>query len=128
MNVIYKVESTKRFEETLADLKENLQKHSFGVLWELDFKETLTSKGLDFDRNYKVLEVCNAPKAHAILAKGSDVGFFLPCKMVVYEEGGSVYLGMLDPSGIMKLLDNPELMDIAGEVERTLKSVIEESK
>lgn len=128
MSVIYKVKSTKRFEETLVDLKENLSRHAFGVLWELDFKETLNKKGLDFDRNYKILEVCNPAKAHEILGKDREVGFFLPCKMVVYEEEDNVYLGMLDPMGIIKLLENPELMDIAGEVAKTLKTVIKETK
>lgn len=128
MSVIYKVQTEKSFEGALEDLKTSLGEHSFGVLWELDFKETLNSKGLDFDKKYKVLEVCNPGKAREVLNKDSDVGFFLPCKMVVYEEDEQVYLGMLDPSGLIKMLDNPELMDVAGEVEQILKAVIEEAK
>ena len=48
--------------------------------------------------------------------------------MVVYEEDETVYLGMLDPSVIIKMLDNPELHGIAEEVEKTLKTVIEETR
>ena len=128
MDIIYKVKTDKSFDNALADLKANLGEHAFGVLWELDFRETLGKKGFDFNRNYRVLEVCNPEKAHEILHKESEVGFFLPCKMVVYEEDDTVYLGMLDPSVIIKMLDNPELHGIAEEVEKTLKTVIEETR
>lgn len=128
MDINYKVATNKNFEIALEDLKASLNKHSFGVLWELNFKEKLKEKGLDFDKNFKVLEVCNPKKAKEVLDKYIEAGYFLPCKMVVYEDNDSVFIGMLKPTSLTGMIDNDELSSIAAEVEKELMSYIDEAK
>jgi uncharacterized protein (DUF302 family) len=128
MDINYKVATNKSFEIALEDLKASLNKHSFGVLWELNFKEKLKEKGLDFDKNFKVLEVCNPKKAKEVLDKHIEAGYFLPCKMVVYENNDSVFIGMLKPTSLIGMMDNDELSSIAAEVEKDLSSSIDEAK
>jgi uncharacterized protein (DUF302 family) len=128
MDMNYKVKTNKSFETALEDLKKSLSKYSFGVLWELNFKDKLEEKGFDFDKNFKVLEVCNPQKLKLVLEQNIEAGYFLPCKMVVYEDGNSVYIGMTKPTKLIDMMENSELSNIAIEVEKELISAIEEAK
>lgn len=128
MDINYKVATNKSFETAVEDLKTSLGKHNFGVLWELNFKEKLKEKGLEFDKNFKVLEVCNPKKAKEVLDKYIEAGYFLPCKMVVYENNGSVFIGMLKPTSLIGMIDNDELSGIAADVEKELMASIDEAK
>ena len=126
MDIKYKVSTKKTFEKALEDLKSSLSNHNFGVLWELSFKDKLAEKGLEFDKNFTVLEVCNPKQAKEVLEANIEVGFFLACKMVVYEDDDTVYLGMPKPSMLINMVDS-ELSPIAEEVENVLKVAIEEA-
>ncbi len=128
MDIKFKVKTDKDFEKATEDLKTSLHDHKFGVLWELNFKDKLKEKGLDFDKNFKILEVCNPQQAKRVLEKQIDVGYFLPCKIVVYEDGDDVFIGMLNPTALIGMIENSELNDIALEVENTLKSAIKSSR
>lgn len=128
MDINYKVNTEKSFEKAIESLKESLSKHSFGVLWELNLKEKLEEKELDFDRNFKILEVCNPKQAQQVLLKNIEVGYFLPCKMVVYEDKDSVIMGMVNPTAFIGMMDDSELSAIATEVEKNLKSAIDHAK
>lgn len=127
MHINFKTKTNKSFEQAVKDLKKAAASHKFGVLWELNFKDKLKEKGIDFDRNFKVLEVCNPAKANEVLSQNIEVGYFLPCKMVVFEDGGAVYMGMLRPTGIIGLMGGRDLMSVAREVENELMMAIEEA-
>ena len=128
MDIIYMVQTNKSFEKAIEDLKESLSNHHFGVLWELNFKDKLKEKGLDFDKNFKILEVCNPSQAKKVLEENIEVGYFLPCKMVVYEDSGSVFIGMPKPTGLIGMIKDNKLISIAFEVENELKSAINDAK
>lgn len=57
MEFKYEVRTSKPFSTAVEDLKKSLSENNFGVLWELNFKEKLEEKGLDFQQNFMVLEV-----------------------------------------------------------------------
>lgn len=124
----YQIQTDKNFEKAIEDLKKSLSNHKFGVLWELNFKDKLKEKGLDFDKNFKIFEVCNPQQAKEVLEKHIEVGYFLPCKMVVYEDNNSVFIGMIKPTGLIGMMNNDELSSIAIEVENELKSAIDDAK
>ena len=128
MNINYKVKTGKTFSEALESIKASLSERGFGVLWELNFKEKLQEKGLEFERNFKVLEVCNPKQAKEVLDQNIEAGFFLPCKMVVYEEQDSVVLGMVNPTALIGLLDDADLSTAAANVETTLKAAIDAAR
>ena len=128
MNINYKVKTEKTFPEALESIKASLSERGFGVLWELNFKEKLQEKGLEFERNFKVLEVCNPKQAKEVLDQNIEAGFFLPCKMVVYEERDSVVLGMVNPTALIGLLDDADLSTAAANVETTLKAAIDAAR
>jgi len=127
MDVNYEVKTRKSFITAVEDLKESLTKNKFGVLWELNFKDKLQEKGLDFHQNFMVLEVCNPKQAKEVLELHIEVGYFLPCKMVVYEKENSVFMGMVRPTSMIGLLGKTELLNIAYQVETVLKKALDEA-
>ena len=128
MEMQYKIQSSKSYVDTIAALKEELAKEQFGVLWELNFKDKLQEKGLEFNTNFNVMEVCNPVKAKEVLDTNIEAGYFLPCKVVVYEKDQSVWMGMLKPTSLIALLEQDDLYEIASEVENTIKTAMENAK
>jgi len=121
----YEFRTEKNFKDAVESLKASLNSSGFGVLWELNFKDKIKEKGLEFNTNFKIFEVCNPQQAKEVLEKKIEVGYFLPCKIVAYEKDNSVYIGMLKPSDFMGVFNDKDLIDIAKEVEAELKSAIE---
>lgn len=124
MNYAYEEKSTQSFEDTLHTLKEAIADNAFGVLYEVNLKDKITSKGFDFDSNFTVLDVCNPKLAKDVLDKQIEVGYFLPCKVVVYEKDDSVYAGVLKPTILIDMVENHDLMGAAKEVEDILITAV----
>ncbi|WP_202708589.1 DUF302 domain-containing protein [Sporosalibacterium faouarense] len=124
MEIKYEVDTNKSFEEAVESLKTSLSNNSFGVLWELNFKDKLKEKGFDFDHNFKIFEVCNPRQAKEVLDRHIEVGYFLPCKIVIYDKGNTVKIGMVKPTQLINMLGDQELTSVATEVENELKTAI----
>lgn len=109
-------------EKTTAILKEE----GFGVLTEIDIKETLKKK-LDVDfRNYRILGACNPPNAYKALQAEGHIGLMLPCNVIVQEhENGEVEVSAVDPVASMQAIQNDDLGDVAKDVQNMLKKVID---
>jgi uncharacterized protein (DUF302 family) len=109
------------FDEALRIIPVELKKEGFGILTEIDVKETMKKKlDIDFPR-YKILGACNPPFAHKALTAEVEIGTLLPCNIVVYEKEGKTILSVMKPSTAMGMVDNPALRGIALEVETKLK-------
>jgi uncharacterized protein (DUF302 family) len=114
------------FDEALVRVTEELKKQGFGVLTEIDVKATLGKKlGVDF-RNYRILGSCNPPFAYSALLAEDKIGTMLPCNLIVQEQDeGNVEVAAVDPLASMQAIKNPELADIALEVQARLKQVVD---
>lgn len=113
------------YADAVARAKEELQKEGFGILTEIDVKETLKKKlDVDFD-DYIILGACNPPFAYRALQAEQDLGLMLPCNMVVYSKKGKTFVAAIKPTMQMKKIGNPKLKVIASQVEDKLKKVIE---
>lgn len=128
MDFHYTVESSKTVDQLISDLEKALQEIKFGVLWQFDIKEKLNAKGLDFEPQYKVLEVCNPFEASRVLQEDQMVGYFLPCKIVVYEDGGKTKVGLPKPTALISMVDNDNLKSIAADIEKRLVDTLEKVK
>ena len=112
----------KAIEKTTAILKEE----GFGVLTEIDIKDTLKKK-IDADfKNYKILGACNPQLAHQALQAEDKIGLMLPCNVIVEQhENGDVEVSAVDPIASMQAVDNDSLGSVASQVQQKLKTVIE---
>ena len=125
MDLKFELETNKTFDEAVASITKSLEEQKFGVLWKLNFKEKLHEKGVDFDRNFMILEVCNPHKAKEVLSNHIDVGYFLPCKVAVYEDKDTIKIGMVRPKILIDMLGYDDLARTANEVEGILEKAIE---
>jgi uncharacterized protein (DUF302 family) len=115
----------KTFDQAIENVTAELKKEGFGVLTEIDVKETLKKK-LDVDfKKYKILGACNPSFAHQALQNEDKIGVMLPCNVIVEEhDNGEIEVSAVDPVVSMSAVENSNLTDIAGEVRDRLKKVI----
>jgi uncharacterized protein (DUF302 family) len=113
------------FDDAVERTTEALKQEGFGIITEIDVKETLRKKlGIEF-RNYTILGACNPTLAHEAIKIEDKVGTMLPCNVVVQEtEPGKVEVAAIDPVASMAAIDNPLLKGPAGAVREKLKKVI----
>src|SRR5512138_1517051 len=102
-----------------------LKNHGFGVLTQIDVKDTLQKKiGADF-RPYLILGACNPKLAYEALTLEDKIGTMLPCNVVVQQrEGGAVEISAVDPVASMSAIRNEKLGAVAGKVRELLKQVV----
>jgi uncharacterized protein (DUF302 family) len=127
MEMIYEKVTNKNLNDAIESLETNLKENGFGVLWQLNFKEKLEEKGLEFKDDFVIFEVCNPKQAKEVMDKDIHIGYMLPCKMVVRRENNKTYIGMTSPETLIGLYDNTVLNEIASEVEKSLRNSIESS-
>jgi len=113
------------FDEAIEKVTAELKKEGFGILTEIDVKDTLKKK-LDVDfKKYRILGACNPNMAYQALQKEDKIGAMLPCNVIVEEhDDGTVEVSAVDPSASMQAVDNKELTEIATQVRDLLKKVI----
>lgn len=125
MSYYFSKKTTLGFEEAIEKITEALKNEGFGILTEIDVKETLKKK-LDVDfRPYKILGACNPPFAYKALLAEDKVGIMLPCNVIVQEKEDGVEIAAVDPVASMQAIDNPKLGEIAGEIQQRLHRVID---
>ena len=113
------------FDTAIQKVTDQLKLEGFGVLTEIDVKETLKRKiNVDF-RKYKILGACNPPSAYKALSSEPYIGLMLPCNVVVQEtENGKIDVSAVDPQASMQAVNNPDLAAIAGDIRARLERVI----
>jgi uncharacterized protein (DUF302 family) len=115
------------YEDTVSRVRAALREEGFGVLTEINVRETLKKKlGKEF-RRYVILGACNPPYAYRSLQADLDVGLLLPCNVIVYETDDSkAYVAAINPVSALEVIQNRELKEIAREVSEKLSRVIEQ--
>lgn len=126
---VFALDTDKDVPAALAALQSALAGKQFGVLWQLDINEKLAEKGLEPVAPFYVLEVCSAPRAQKALRTDQQVGYFLPCKLVVYrdEVSGRTRIGLQRPRLMAELVGNPQLLPLAQEVDQLLREAVTEA-
>lgn len=112
------------FEAAVGKVTAALQQEGFGVLATIDVAGTLNAKlGLD-KRPYTILGACNPQLASQALEADPDIGLLLPCNVVVREEeDGRSWVGFMDPSAVLRLVEQPGIEALASEVRARLERV-----
>ena len=113
------------FAEAVEKTKAELAKEGFGVLTEIDVKATLKKK-LDVEyENYIIIGACNPIFAYQALQAEKEIGLFMPCNVIVYEEGGAVFVSAILPTVAMGMVENPSLAGMGETAEEKLKAVVD---
>lgn len=117
-------ESSKTVQEIEKVFAEVATRHKFGVLETYNLRQKLNDKGVPFDRECLVFEVCNPQQAGKVLKGNIAIATALPCRIAVYQEDGRTKIATIKPTALLGLFPNPELKPVAEEVERVIAQII----
>ena len=125
----YIVETDKSFDQASADLDSAVKRHGFGVLHVHDLGATLRSKGMAFDEQRKIFEVCNPVQAAKVLSTDMRLNMALPCRISVFTDKGKTKIGLIKPVQMLSALSQDEvLVQVAKEVENKTIQMVDEAK
>ena len=112
------------FADAIDHVRAILKDHGFGIITEIDVKETLKKK-LDADfRPYRILGACNPSFAHKALLTDNKAGVMMPCNVIVQQhDDGKVEITIINPDAAVQGLNNQALEDFACEVTKSLRQV-----
>ncbi len=125
--MLHIVESTKTVARVSVDLEAAVARNKFGVLGVHDLKAKMAEKGVPFERECRIFEVCNPHQAKKVLESNPAISTALPCRISVYEEGGRTKLATIKPTALLALFQNPELKQVAEEVEAVIERIMAEA-
>ena len=113
------------FDVAVARTIDALKMEGFGVISDIDIRETLKKKiGVDFP-GYRILGACNPALAYEALKLEDKVGTMLPCNVVIRDAGdGQTEVAAVDPIASIQAIDNPELRRAAEQVRAKLEKVV----
>ena len=94
-----------------------------------DLGTTLRSKGIAFDEQCKVFEVCNPGQAAKVLSTDMRLNMALPCRISVFTEKGKTKIGLIKPVQMLSALSqDAALVQVAKEVEEKTIQMVDEAK
>ncbi|WP_418185348.1 DUF302 domain-containing protein [Aliarcobacter vitoriensis] len=119
--------SNKSVQEIVNAIKEIASKYSFGVQHIYNLQETLQNKGKNLDEECQIVDICNPNFAETFLNEDISLSCILPCKIAVYTKDKQTHIVL---NSLAQLVDdiNPDLTDIAIEVQEQLLAIIDEVK
>lgn len=125
----YIVNTSKPFSQAASDLESAVIRLGFGVLHVHDLGTTLRGKGIEFNEECKVFEVCNPAQAAKVLATDMRLNMALPCRISVFTEKGKTKIGLIKPVQMLSALSQDEaLVQVAKEVEEKTIQMVDEAK
>jgi uncharacterized protein (DUF302 family) len=125
----YIVETDKSFEQASTDLEAAVSRLGFGVLHIHDLGSTLRSKGIAFEEQCKVFEVCNPVQAAKVLSSDMRLNMALPCRISVFTEKGKTKIGLIRPVQMLSALSqDAALSEVSREVEDKTIQMVDEAK
>jgi len=125
MNYYFTKKTSLSFDDAITKMTSALTEEGFGIISEIDVKDTLKKK-IDVDfRNYKIFGACNPVFAHKAILLEDKIGTLLPCNFIVQEQGdGSTEVSAINPLETMAGIDNIKLKVLAYEVGERLKRIL----
>ena len=121
------VSTNKPVSEVAIALHAAVEANHFGVMHVHNLKETMTKKGLEFERECLIFEVCQPQQAKRVLDQNMSVSTALPCRISIYQEGGQTILATLKPTTLLAMFNSPQLEGVAQEVEHTIVKIMREA-
>ena len=129
MKYYYDIKVKDTFERTKEKVTEALSNEGFGVLTEINVKETFKKKlNVDF-RPYVILGACNPSFSHQALQSEDKIGTLLPCNVILQQaDKGYIEVAAVNPLESMKMINNPEVAGIADIIRQKLENALNNIK
>jgi len=123
--MLYAKEARGSIEDVVARVEKATAENKFGVLGVHNLKEKMAAKGVDFEPECRIIEVCNPMQAKKVLEANMEISNALPCRISVYEQGGRLFVSTIKPTALIGLFESEDLLPVAQAVEETLMRIID---
>ena len=115
-NISFQVNLSDDFDSAVEKVTDALKNEGFGIMTEIDVKETLKKKvDVDF-RKYTILGACNPPLAHKALQNEPLIGLVLPCNVTVEEVETGSLVNIANPRAVILSIPILEKNEVVKEV------------
>ncbi len=111
-DIVEKYTTDAPYKNIIETLTEVVKDNNFAVVTVHDMKETYKKKNLQIadDFEYRIIQICNAPKSHKALNTMSfDMGVMMPKSIIVARENGKTNLRFMKMKPWMVSMMFPEL-------------------
>ena len=125
--MLYQVKTKKGIADVARDLEAAAQRHKFGVMATHDLKAKMKEKGVEFDRDCLIFEVCNPQQAKKVLEENTQISTALPCRISVYGQGDEVVIATIKPTAMLAMFGPAGLESVAREVEEAISAIMQEA-
>jgi uncharacterized protein (DUF302 family) len=127
MNFDYTVTTKKSFDEAIIAVQKETKSAGFRVLYIHDVTVTLKEKGFEIEP-FRIIEICNAKSAYAVLQADIKIGLCLPCKINVYQKDNITYISGMRPVILSQFFPNANLGNLPDEIDAIIRGIIDKSK
>ena len=127
MDFDYTVTTEKSFDEAVIMVEHETKNAGFKVLYIHNVKATLAEKGFHIEP-FKIIEICNAKSAYAVLQADIKIGLCLPCKINVYQKNGQTNISGMRPTILSQFFPQANLGNLPTEVDTIIRGIIDRSK
>ncbi len=131
-NIVEKKVSDAPFDNVITALEEAVIKNNFAVQTIHDLKSTYKKKELELspDFEYKIVQICNAPKSYNALTNLSfDMGVMMPKNIIVARENGKTTLRYMKmkPWMVSMMFPDINVVPVSKNVTATLQKIVNET-
>lgn len=125
--MLINVETSKGVQEVREKLEETAKAKGFGVMGVHEVTNILENKGHPISYKCVIVEICQPKAASRVLTKNPYISTALPCRISIFEENGKTILSTISPTHMLDMFNEPELKEVAQEVENLIKEILQGS-
>lgn len=125
-DVLHVVDSSLSVQDAARLLPEAAKRQEFGVLGSHDLKAKLNEKGLAFGNDCLVFDVCSPKQALEVLGADMRISTALPCRITIYQDGGTTKIATIKPTALLDMFHAPKLRSVAKKVENSVFAIMDE--
>src|SRR3989344_3068879 len=127
MEFDYTITTTKKFDEAVQRVQEEIARSGMRVLHVHDVQKTLSEKGFEREA-FKIIEFCNAKFANDFLNADIKLGLCMPCKINVYIKDGQTVISGMRPNILPQFFPDADLRDKPEEVDSMVRNILDNAQ
>jgi uncharacterized protein (DUF302 family) len=120
-------ETSKSLQEVRQAIEEKAKAKGFGVMSVHEVSNILSNKGVPISYQCVIVEVCSPRHASQVLSTDPYISTAMPCRIALFEKEGKTVISTMAPTAMLEMYNRPELKDVAEEVEKLMKEIMEEA-
>lgn len=125
MDFTHRIDTNLAYDDAVARVTEALAEQGFGVLSEIDIRQTLQNKiGVDTAPQV-ILGACNPQLAHRALRADPRIAALLPCNVVVRVADGRTVVEALDPALMAEVSGDENIRPVATEATDRIRAALD---